>query len=71
MTSSSVAPVSRANFFSSSNGLLLAYSPLRNLNNCNNTLCFTYNHNYIYKPHTGYGRVGTTAAGYLGSRKRL
>jgi hypothetical protein len=43
----------------------------RPLNNCNNTLCYTYNHNYIYQPHTAYGRVGTTAAGYLASRKRL
>ena len=41
------------------------------LNNCSNTLCYTYNHNYIYKPHTAYGMVGTTAAGYLASRKRL
>jgi hypothetical protein len=65
-----VPPVGRANFFSSANGLLLSYSPQR-LNNCNNTLCYTYNHNYIYKPHTAYGRVGTSAAGYLASRKRL
>jgi hypothetical protein len=41
------------------------------LNNCNNTLCYTYNHNYIYQPHSAYGRVGTSAAGYLASRKRL
>lgn len=41
------------------------------MNNCNNTLCYTYNHNYIYQPHTAYGRVGTSAAGYLASRKRL
>jgi hypothetical protein len=40
-------------------------------NNCSNTLCYTYNHSYIYKPHTAYGRVGTSAAGYLASRKRL
>ena len=44
---------------------------LYNLNNCKNTLCYTSNHNYIYKPHTAYGRVGTSAAGYLASRKRL
>ena len=48
------------------------YVPVtRNLNNCNNTLCYTYNHNYVYKPHTGYGKIGTSAAGYLASRKRL
>jgi hypothetical protein len=40
-------------------------------NNCNNTLCYTYSKNYIYKPHSAYGMVGTTAAGYLGQRKRL
>jgi hypothetical protein len=63
-------PVSRANFFSSmSNG---RYVPVNGpLNNCNNTLCFTYNHDYIYKPHTAYGMVGTTAAGYLSRRRKL
>ena len=45
--------------------------PSLNINNCNNTLCYTYNHNNIYKPHSGYGQVGTSAAGYLATRKRL
>lgn len=40
-------------------------------NNCNNTLCYTYSKNFIYKPHSGYGAVGRTAAGYLGQRNRL
>jgi hypothetical protein len=40
-------------------------------NNCNNTLCYTYSKNYIYKPHSAYGMVGTSAAGYLGRRYRL
>ena len=40
-------------------------------NNCKNTLCYTYSKNFIYKPHTAYGMVGTTAAAYLGRRKRL
>ncbi len=40
-------------------------------NNCNNNLCYTYSKNYIYKPHTAYGMVGTTAAGYLAQRYRL
>jgi hypothetical protein len=40
-------------------------------NNCNNTLCYTYSKNYIYKPHSAYGMVGTSAAAYLGRRKRL
>jgi len=39
--------------------------------NCSNTLCYTYSKNYIYKPHSAYGMVGTTAAGYLGRRRRL
>jgi len=48
------------------------YIPVtRNLNNCSNTLCYTSNHNYIYQPHSGYGSVGTSAAGYLACRKRL
>lgn len=40
-------------------------------NNCSNTLCYTYSKNFIYKPHSAYGMVGTSAAGYLGRRKRL
>lgn len=40
-------------------------------NNCNNTLCYTYSKNFIYKPHSGYGAVGTTAQGYLFRRKKL
>lgn len=40
-------------------------------NNCSNTLCYTYSKNYIYKPHSAYGMVGRTAAGYLGQRHRL
>ena len=41
------------------------------LNNCNNTLCYTYNHNYINAPHNAVGKVGTTAASALASRKRI
>ena len=41
------------------------------INNCTNTLCYTANHNYIYRPHTSYGKIGTSAASYLASRKRL
>ena len=64
----SFAPTQRATNLSTSN----QYIPNANrLNNCNNTLCFTYNHNYIYKPHTAYGRVGTTSASYIASRRRL
>lgn len=40
-------------------------------NNCSNTLCYNYSKNYIYKPHSGYGQVGTSASGYRARRKRL
>ena len=40
-------------------------------NNCSNTLCYTYSKNFIYKPHSAYGMVGTTAASYLARRYRL
>jgi hypothetical protein len=48
---------------------LLPYNKM--YNNCNNTLCYTYSKNYIYKPHSAYGMVGRTAAGYLAQRRRL
>lgn len=49
---------------------LLPYN--KQYNNCTNTLCYTYSKsNFIYKPHTAYGMVGTTAAAYLGRRNRL
>jgi hypothetical protein len=69
MSSSSVPPVNRANHL----GTMDTFIPVTvgRLNNCNNTLCYTYNHSYVYKPHTGYGQVGTSAASYLASRKRL
>jgi len=41
-------------------------------NNCSNTLCYTQSKGtFIYKPHTAYGMVGTSAAAYLGRRRRL
>ena len=49
--------------------VILPYNKM--YDNCSNTLCYTYSKNYIYKPHSAYGMVGTTAAGYLGQRKRL
>jgi hypothetical protein len=49
---------------------LLPYN--KQFNNCNNTLCYTYaKSDFIYKPHSAYGMVGTSAAGYLGRRRRL
>lgn len=58
----------------SSNFYSLFTKPLvynKKFNNCSNTLCYTWNHNYIYKPHSGYGKVGTTAAASLAQRRRL
>lgn len=49
--------------------VILPYNKM--YDNCNNTLCYTYSKNYIYKPHSAYGMVGRTSAGYLGQRKRL
>jgi hypothetical protein len=49
---------------------LLPYN--KQYNNCKNTLCYTQSKGtFIYKPHTAYGMVGTTASAYLGRRKRL
>jgi len=48
---------------------LLPYN--KQYNNCSNTLCYTYSKNYIYKPHSAYGMVGTTASAYLARRKKL
>lgn len=41
------------------------------VNGCNNTFCYTASKNYIYKPHSDYGMVGRTSAGYLYQRRRL
>jgi hypothetical protein len=49
---------------------LLPYN--KQYNNCSNTLCYTSSKGTaIYKPHTAYGMVGTSAAAYLGRRRRL
>ena len=49
---------------------LLPYN--KQYNNCSNTLCYTSSKGTsIYKPHTAYGMVGTSAAAYLGRRNRL
>jgi hypothetical protein len=69
--SSPFTPVMRANSLSTRGAGILPLFTRQTWNNCNNTLCYTYNHNYVYVPHTGYGKVGTSAAGYLASRKRL
>jgi len=49
---------------------LLPYN--KQYNGCSNTLCYTFaKGTFIYKPHTAYGMVGTSAAAYLGRRRRL
>ncbi len=53
MGSCSVPPVGRANNLSSFGIFVPVSMGGPRLNNCNNTLCYTYNHNYIYQPHSG------------------
>jgi|688.fasta_scaffold1215967_1 hypothetical protein len=62
-------PVHRANHLTTLNNGF--YFPMFQRAAGKNTLFYTANHDYIYKPHSGYGQVGTTAASYLASRKRL
>jgi len=57
------------NFISMYDRVVLPYN--KPYDNCNNTLCYTYSKNFIYKPHSAYGMVGTSAAAYLARRKRL
>ena len=57
--------LSRSNYYKS------LFNTTRLSNAAPTNLCYTYSKNYIYKPHTAYGIVGTTAAGYLASRRRL
>jgi hypothetical protein len=57
------------NFKSLYDTTLLPYNKM--YDNCNNTLCYTYSKNFIYKPHTAYGMVGRSSAGYLAQRRRL
>lgn len=40
-------------------------------NNCSNTLCYTYSKNYIYKPHSAIGMVGTSSASSRARRKQI
>jgi len=50
--------------------VILPYN--KQYDNCKNTLCYTQSKGtFIYKPHTAYGMVGTSAAAYLHRRKRL
>ena len=58
-----------SNFITMFDTVLLPYN--KEYNNCNNALCYTYSKNFIYKPHSAYGMVGRSAAGYLYQRRRL
>ena len=57
------------NFMTIFDTTVLPYN--KTYNNCSNTLCYTYSKNYVYKPHSNYGSVGTTSAGRISQRKRL
>ena len=57
------------NFKTMNDTVLLPYNKM--YNNCSNTLCYTYSKNFIYKPHSAYGMVGRSSAGYLAQRRRL
>ena len=57
------------NFKTMNDTVLLPYNKM--YNNCSNTLCYTYSKNFIYKPHSAYGMVGRSSAGYLAQRHRL
>ena len=57
------------NFKTMGDTVLLTYN--KQYNNFSNTLFYTYSKNFIYKPHSGYGMVGRSSAGYLGQRHRL
>ena len=59
-----------SNYITMFDTTLLPYN--KKYNGCSNTLCYTSSKGtFIYKPHNAYGMVGTSAAAYLGRRKRL
>lgn len=59
-----------SNFVTMFDTTLLPYN--KSFNGCNNTFCYTQSKGtFIYKPHTAYGMVGRSSAGYLAQRKRL
>jgi hypothetical protein len=58
------------NFITLGDTAVLPYNKM--YNNCSNTLCYTYSKGtFIYKPHTAYGLIGRSSAGYLAQRRRL
>lgn len=59
---------SRSNFF---NQPVVDLDYNKQYNNCNNTLCYTYSNNTIYKPHSAKGLVGTISSSSLARRHRI
>ena len=58
------------NFKSMFDTTILPYDKM--YDGCSSNWCYTTaKGTYIYKPHTAYGMVGTSAAAYLGRRNRL
>jgi hypothetical protein len=75
-TTSNITPYSQNLLNRSSNYITLFDTTLlpynKQYNNCQNTLCYTQSKGtFIYKPHTAYGMVGTSAAAYLARRHKL
>ena len=59
-----------SNYITLFDTVLLPYN--KQYNGCSNTLCYTQSKGtFIYKPHTAYGMVGRSSAGYLAQRRRL
>lgn len=64
-----VTPVSRSfYYYTMFNHTNIEYN--KKYNNCNNTLCYTYSNNSIYKPHSVKGSIGTTSLGSRASKFR-
>lgn len=65
------SPTQRATRFSTTNNQYPPSFRYQLFNNCNNTLCYTYNNKTMYHPHSASGRIGTIASTYLAIRKRI
>ena len=64
-TSYSPSILSRSNYYKS------LFDSSNRVRTAPTNMCYTYSKNYIYNPHSAYGIVGTTSAGYLACRRRL
>jgi hypothetical protein len=63
-----ITVATRSNFMNTTT-TLLPYNI--HYNNCSNTLCYTYSKNYIYKPHSAVGMVGTISSSSRARRKQI